>query len=367
MKKHIYLDYNATAPIRPEAKAAMLECMEYPSNASSVHQYGQATKKIIEHARQNVANLIGATAEQIIFNSGATEANNTILKHFTGERILVSAIEHPSVIEVAPNADVIPVTPEGIIDLNALEGLLKQKPPPALVSIMMVNNETGAIQPIKEAVRLSKKYACLFHCDATQAAGKIPLNMYELGIDFLTLSSHKLGGPQGVGALAIGICGVTPALLHGGGQEKHLRAGTENVAGIAGFGASAEQAGKRLESYQRLEIFRDQIETHLLKTNPDTIIHAHGAPRICSATMFSTPDASSETLMMALDLEGIAVSNGSACSSGTVRANYVLQAMGITNEKASSALRISLGWDTKRTDIEHFMQAWTKIHERIKN
>ena len=366
MTKDIYLDYNASAPLRPVVRDFMVRAMELPHNASSVHNYGRAGRMMVEAARNQVAALVGAPPAQVIFNSGATEGNNTVLRHFAGERILVSAIEHPSVLEVDPRAVKIPVTPDGIINLNALGDLLKAERT-ALVSVMLVNNETGAIQPVADVAALAKKYGAMVHCDAVQSAGKIPVDIAALGVDFMTLSAHKIGGPQGVGALVLGLCGITPTLLYGGGQEKSARAGTENVAGIAGFGLAAELALQGLDDFQKLSLMRDYLEAQLLEISPEVIIHGKDAPRISNTSMFSLPGVDSQTMLMALDLDGIAISNGSACSSGTVKASYVLKAMGASDEVASSALRISLGWDTKEEELVTFLKSWSKIYQRTKN
>jgi cysteine desulfurase len=363
-KTRIYLDYNATAPLRPAARTAMLACMDAPHNASSVHSFGREGKKILEDAREQVASLVGAPPAQVIFNSGATEGNNTVLRHFANERVLVSAIEHPSVLDVLPTAEKIPVTSEGIVDVNALEKLLQQKPGVALVSVMLVNNETGAIQNLREISAISKRHGALVHCDAAQAAGRIPLNLVELGPDFLTLSSHKIGGPQGAGALVLGLCGITPSLLKGGGQEKFARSGTENLPAIAGFGAAASEVLKSLNDFKKLEKLRDKLEQ---KLGNAVTIHAAKSPRVANTSMFSLPGAHAETLLMALDLEGVAVSNGSACSSGTVRASHVLKAMGAPDDQSTSALRVSMGWATNEADIDGFIIAWEKITARLQD
>jgi cysteine desulfurase len=362
---HIYLDYNASAPLRPEALTAMTACLSDPHNASSVHGFGRNARKIIEEARLKVAALVNAPSAQVIFNSGATEGNNTVLKFFKDERILISAIEHPSVFEPAPLAEKIPVTPDGIIDLNEFEKILKQKKT-GLVSVMMVNNETGAVQPIQEIAALAHSHGALMHCDAVQAAGRIKIDMATMGIDFLTISAHKIGGPQGVGALALGLCGITPILLHGGGQEKNARAGTENVAAIAGLGAAAECALLDMNGMNaRLNILRARLEGEILKINPGIAIHAANAPRVCNTSMFSVPAARAETMLMAFDLDGVALSNGSACSSGTVRVTTVLKAMGCDDALASSALRVSMGWNSMDSDIDRFIAAFQKIHTRM--
>lgn len=358
----VYLDYNATAPLRPAAKAAMLAALDAPHNASSVHALGRAGKKILENARDQVAALVGASPAQVIFNSGATEGNNTVLRHFANDRVLVSAIEHPSVLEVLPHAEKIPVTKDGIVDLAELEKLLQQKPGVALVSVMLVNNETGAIQPIREIAEISKRHGALVHTDAAQAAGKLPLNLLELGCDFLTLSSHKIGGPQGAGALVLGLCGITPKLLTGGGQEKFARSGTENLPAIAGFGAAAIEAANALNDFKKLETLRGRLEQSLA---PRVTIYAQNASRVANTSMFSLPGARAETLLMALDLEGVCVSNGSACSSGTVRPSHVLKAMDVPADLAASALRVSMGWATTDADIDAFLAAFEKIAARV--
>ncbi|MCB9983553.1 MAG: cysteine desulfurase [Rhodospirillales bacterium] len=357
----IYLDYNATTPARPEVVEAVCECLQGPHNASSVHSFGRAGRKMVERAREQVAALIGAPTNQVIFNAGATEGNNTVLRHFAGQRILASAIEHPSVLKAVEGIETVPVTSNGLLNLDALETALKDKPA-ALVSLMMVNNETGVIQPVAEAGALAHKYGALFHCDAVQATGRIPVNIAERGIDFLTLSAHKLGGPQGVGALALGLCGITPTLLSGGGQEKQARAGTENVAGIAGFGIAAELAAGEIETYEQKTA---ALQTKLENALQDVLIHGQNAPRVTNTTLFSLPGASSETLLMALDLDGIAVSNGSACSSGRITPSHVLKAMTASDAEAASAIRISTGWNTTEKDIDRFIEVWQNIANRI--
>lgn len=362
MTRAIYLDYNATAPTRPEAIEGVTKAMGEAHNASAVHGFGREGRKMVEAAREEISKLVNAPATQVIFNSGATEGNNTVLNHFKGERILASIIEHPAVLEATDNIEHIPVTPEGVIDLTALEDMLKAQKT-GLVSVMLVNNETGVIQPIAEVSALAHKHGVLLHCDAVQAAGRIEIDMAKLGIDFLTLSSHKLGGPQGVGALVLGLCGETPTLLYGGGQEKSARAGTENVAGIVGFGIAAKIARDEMKDYQsQTRALQKKLEDSLEGVK----IYGSENERVSNTTLFSMPGASSETLLMALDLEGIAVSNGSACSSGRVEASHVLKAMKASDAEASGALRISTGWDTKEEDIDRFLEVWQKIYTRMK-
>lgn len=372
-KPRIYLDYNASAPLRPCANTVMQQVIGVESaamNASTVHHFGREGRRIIEEARQAVAALVNAPPAQVIFNSGATEGNNTVIQHFSRtypqKRILVSAIEHPSVLQAAPNLERIPVKSDGTIDPQALETMMASGGEVALVSVMAVNNETGAIQDVSQLSQIAHKYGAFVHSDAVQAAGRIPLSLTEFGIDFLTLSAHKIGGPQGVGALVLGLCGETPKLLFGGGQEKSARAGTENICGIAGFGAAAKESLERMNHYQALATWRDRLERELLETTPDVIIHAKTVKRVANTSFFSVLGLSSETLLMALDLEGVAVSNGSACSSGRVEPSHVLKAMGCDDKIAASALRVSLGWATKESDIEGFLVVWKTVTARIR-
>lgn len=338
-----------------------------PLNASAVHSYGRQGRKIVEDSRAILSTAINCPASQIIFNSGATEGNNTALQHFAhaypNEQILIGATEHPSVLEATQAAKLIPVGTDGLVDLPALETLLQSKT--SLVSVMLANNETGIIQDIAAISALAHRHGALFHCDATQALGRIPIDMQALGIDFLTLSAHKIGAYQGVGALAIGLCGITPTLLHGGGQEKKARAGTENVAGIASFGAAITESLATLDTEsQRLKTLQAKLETAIKSAAPTAIIHGKDQARLPNTTFLSLPGKSSETLLMAFDLDGIAISNGSACSSGTVKQSHVLCSMGIPPEIASSALRISTGWATTESDIDAFLEVWQKIASR---
>ncbi|MFK7839608.1 MAG: cysteine desulfurase family protein [Bdellovibrionales bacterium] len=366
----IYLDYNATAPIRPECITAMSDVMQTAHNASAVHYAGREGRKIVENARETIAKLVKLPPSQIIFNSGATEGNNTVLnafeKEYPNELILVSSIEHPSVLETETKTQTIPVTKHGIIDLNALETLLTDNKI-SLVSTMMVNNETGIIQPIKDIADLTHKHGALLHVDAVQAAGRIAINAAELEIDFLTLSAHKIGGPQGIGALCMRLCGITPTLLHGGGQEKSARAGTENVAGITGFATATDLAIKELENYQsRLSKLQSTLENGLSKF-PNVKIYGQDQNRVCNTTLISISGLSSETLLMNFDLDRIAISNGSACSSGKVEPSHVLKAMKENDNNAKGALRISMGWNTSEDDITTFLDSFAKIYARMES
>jgi cysteine desulfurase len=303
----------------------------------------------------------------IVFTSGATEANNLVLKGCGCERILVSAIEHPSVLNALPEKEIIPVLPSGIIDLAALDLMLEGNDRPTLISVMLVNNETGVIQPVEAVVEIAKRRGALVHTDAVQAAGRLPIDLQKLGVDYLTLSAHKIGGPQGVGCLVLSNCVSVTPLLSGGNQEKNMRAGTENLAGIAGFGVAAELAARDLGSYQALATLRDKIETELKKIAPAIHFFGQQAPRVANTTMFALAGASSETQLIALDMAGICVSNGSACSSGTVKTSHVLKAMGASEAEAGASLRISLGWNSTEKDVDYFIQKWTEMYNRIKS
>lgn len=361
----VYLDYNATAPLRPGIADAMREIMMDPGNASSIHASGRRARSHVEKARAQVAALAGTHPNQIVFTSGATEANNAVLKAFAGKRIIVSAIEHPSVLESAPAAERIPVTTDGIVDIAAFERMLASGETPALISIMLVNNETGAIQPVADLARLAKKKhpGVFFHTDAVQAAGKIPLDFPALHVDYMSLSAHKMGGPQGAGALIVAPGAKPVKLLHGGGQEKSQRAGTENVAAIVGFGLAADTGAGDMAAVKAL---RDRLESGLQKDSPEIIVFARETPRIPNTSCFSLPGLDAQTLIMALDLEGFAVSSGSACSSGTVKPSHVLKAMDRTGEETAAALRVSLGWNTKESDVDSFLAVWSKLVRRLK-
>ena len=359
----IYFDYNATAPIRPEVIALMQEIMTQPGNASAVHSFGRGARARVEKAREQIAAFCNVTPGQVTFNSGATEANNTVLKAFAGERVLVSSIEHLSMLEPVPNVEKIPVTADGVIDETAFEAMLDKGAPPALISIMMVNNETGAIQPVEKLARIAKrKYPqVFFHTDAVQGAAKMKLDMPALQVDYMSLSSHKIGGPQGTGALILAP-GARPAkLLHGSGQEKRQRAGTENVAGIAGFGLAAEMAAQEIPAYAELAKLRERLEREMTAAAPELIIFSKNAPRVPNVIAFSLPGFESQTLLMGLDLEGMAVSRGTACGSGIVKASHVIQAMLGDKAPCDGALRLSMGWRTSPSDVERFIAAWKKI------
>ena len=350
-----YLDHNATSSLRPEARAAMLAALECHGNASSVHGEGRAARKALEDARAELARAVGVIAPMVVFTSGGSEANTMALSGAPVERLIVSAIEHPSVLEAARASgkpvETIPVDGRGVIDLAQLQKMLDG--PRALVSVMLANNETGVIQPVAEMARLARDH--IVHTDAVQALGKVPVNFGLLGVDMMTLSAHKAGGPLGAGALVIRDGLAIAPLIHGGGQELRRRAGTENVAAIAGFGAVAQMK-------QDVAALRDRLEQAL----EGAVIFGRDAERLPNTTCFAQAGMSAETLLMAFDLEGIAVSSGSACSSGKVAKSHVLGAMGIAPEISKAAIRVSLGWNTTDDTIDHFIATWRKIRDRHK-
>jgi cysteine desulfurase len=372
MPDRVYLDWNATTPLRPEAKAAMAAAWELAGNPSSVHAEGRQARRLVEDARASVAGSVGALSRNVVFASGGTEANALALtpglRRGSGasvERLLVSAIEHASVLSggrfPAAAIGTIGVTRAGLLDLDRLRALLASGPP-ALVSVMLANNETGAVQPVAEAGEIVHAAGGLLHVDAIQAFGKIPLDIDAIGADLVTLSAHKIGGPKGAGAvvLADGLLGLEP-LLRGGGQELGRRAGTENVAGIAGFGAAAKAAMAALgENAHRLESLRNRLESGL-RQNPDVIVFSREVPRLPNTTLFTVPGLKAETAVIGFDLAGIAVSSGSACSSGKVQPSHVLEAMGFGPELAQGAVRLSLGWSTSEADVNRCLEAWLKL------
>ena len=361
MRAFAYLDHNATTPLRPAAFDAMAEALRAGGNPSSVHRSGRTARGIVDAARRQVATLAGALPTEIVFTSGGTEANNMAIGGSGRGRVLVSAVEHDSVLRAAPDAELIPVDAEGVVDLGALERLLAASDEPALVSVMFANNETGVLQPIADVVRLARQAGALVHCDAVQGAGKAPVDLHGLGVDYLSLSAHKFGGPTGVGALAIRSGAPFAPDRRGGGQESYRRAGTENVAGIAGFGAAAAAARDGLA----VEGLRDRLEASLLAIAPGARVFGAGARRLGNTTCISMPGVKAETQVMALDLAGVCVSAGAACSSGKVQRSAVLRAMNVQDSEAATAIRISCGWDTESDDIERLIEAWQDLYIRV--
>jgi len=368
MTERIYLDWNATAPLRGEARAAALAALEVNGNPSSVHGEGRAARRLVEQAREQVAALVGAESRNVVFTSGGTEANMlALVPREPRQRLLASAIEHPSVLAggrfPAGSVEHLSVSGDGQIDLAALEQRLAALGSPVLVSIMAANNETGVVQPVSQAARLVHSAGGLLHVDAVQAAGRIACDITAMGGDLLTLSAHKIGGPKGVGALIgrTGLDAVKP-LITGGGQERGARAGTENVAGIAGFGAAAAAARTALAAEaSRMAALRDRLENGLRAVSPGIVVFGTQAERLPNTTLFAVPGMKAETAVIAFDLEGVAVSAGAACSSGKVQASHVLAAMGVPPQLARAAVRVSLGPTTTESDVDRFIEAWIKL------
>ena len=372
MSDRVYLDWNATTPLRPEARAAMQAAWDLSGNPSSVHAEGRQARRLVEDARVALAGAVAALPRNVIFTSGGTEANALALKpglrRGSGpavERLLVSAVEHASVLAggrfAAETIRTVAVTHAGVLDLDQLRAALEGGPP-ALVSLMLANNETGAVQPVAEAAELVHAADGVLHVDAIQALGKIPVELGALQADLMTVSAHKIGGPKGVGAvvLAEGLSGFEP-LLRGGGQELGRRAGTENVAGIAGFGAAVKAAIDALDDDAvRLRALQSRLERGLNQAEGN-IVFSGDVLRLPNTTLFTVPGLKAETAVIGFDLAGIAVSSGSACSSGKVQVSHVLEAMGFDPDIAQGAVRLSLGWSTSNTDIDRCLEAWRKV------
>ncbi len=372
MPTRVYLDWNATTPLRPEARAAMAAAYDMVGNPSSVHAEGREARRLVEEARAALAAAVGALPRNVVFTSAGTEANALALspglRGPSGgpvERLLVSAVEHASVLAggrfPAATIGLIPVTRSGVIDLEVLKACLADGPP-ALVSIMAANNETGALQPVAEAARIVHEAGGLLHVDAIQALGKIPFDIKAIGADLAIFSAHKIGGPKGIGALVVaeGIAGLEP-VLRGGGQELNRRAGTENVAGIAGFGAAVKIALQALpKDAERVATLRDRLENGI-RSVPGATIFSDAVERLPNTILFTAPGLKAETAVIGFDLEGVAVSSGSACSSGKVQPSHVLSAMGFDPAVAQGAVRLSLGWSTEPEDINRALEAWRKL------
>lgn len=349
-----YLDHNATAPLLAEARAAARAALDLAGNPSSVHAAGRAARALVEDAREAVAASVGAAPADVVLTSGATEANATALAG-AGGRVLASAVEHDSVLAWAEGAGRVRVGADGRLDLDDLARRLAGGPPPALVAVMLANNETGVVQPVAEAARLARAAGVPLHCDAVQAWGRIPFDLAGLGAASVALSAHKAGGPKGAGALVLAPGAACPALLRGGGQERYRRAGTENVPGIAGFGAVARLGARPMAGTGAL---RRRLEEGVLRAAPATEVVARGSPRLPNTSMLALPGADSETLVIRLDLMGFAVGAGAACSSGKVGPSHVLAAMGRGPDEG--AVRVSLGPATTAAEVDAFVAAWAE-------
>jgi len=359
-----YLDWNATAPLRPEAAAAMSAMLARCGNPSSVHRWGRAARQAVEGARSAVGALLGVPPDGVIFGSGGTEANHLALLGCGRQRVLVSAVEHDSLLRAVPEAERIPVDRDGIVVLDTLDDLLAADPRPALVSVMLANNETGVLQPLAAIAAIARAHGALLHCDAVQAAGKITLDARSIGADLVSLSAHKLGGPPGIGALIVtGDLELAP-LLRGGGQERGRRAGTENLAGIAGFAAAAANAAQEIVVYERVRSLRDALEAGISAIAPEAVVLGAAVPRLPNTAAIGMPGVAAETQVIALDLDGVMVSAGSACSSGKVGPSHVLEAMGVGPDLVGSTIRVSLGWSSSEADVAHFLKAWATLYRR---
>ena len=376
--ERLYLDYNATAPLLPEARAAMLDAMELPGNPSSVHAEGRRARSAIARAREAVSRLCDVSPAQVTFCSGATEAANHVLTpdyrmgrapiHVS--RLLVCAVEHPAVLaggRFAPEQiTVLPVDALGRLELEALDSALTghdKSSGQAMLALQLANNETGVLQPVREAAAIVRSHQGLMVVDAVQGAGRLALSVEELGADFLILSGHKIGGPRGTGALVSAGETLMPVpLLRGGGQEKGHRGGTENLIGIAGFGAAAEVAVQSLSGVSAVAALRDRMEAGLRDLAPDLIVHGRQAERLANTSFFSLPGLKAETAQISFDMEGLAVSAGAACSSGKIGQSHVLVAMGADADLG--AIRVSLGRNHTVDDINRFLDAFKTINAR---
>ena len=375
MTTRSYLDYNATAPLRPEVREAMIAAMDAHGNPSSVHAEGREARALVESARAKVAALSGARAEDVIFTSGGSEANALALAAQPGEawHCYMSAVEHPSVLASGRfyrgSTSKIPVSSDGVIDLDVLAAELAKnhlrgwRP---FVSLMAANNETGAIQPVAGAAEIVHAAGGVLHTDAVQIAGRLPLDFGALGADMMTLSAHKIGGPKGVGALVLREGVAIEPLIKGGSQEQRRRAGTENVAGIVGFGVTAELAAAELGKAAALVSLRDELESRALEVESGTAVVSGRVARLPNTSCIGVPGTKAETLVIGLDLAGVAVSAGSACSSGKVESSHVLSAMGLSPELAQGAIRVSLGIGTTSADIDRFISAWSELIKRMR-
>lgn len=365
--ERIYLDHNATSPLRPAARAAMIDALDAVGNPSSVHAEGRKARGIVETARLRVAALIGARAANVVLVSGASEANATVMAA-GWDGILAAGLEHESVLRAAEASGAhvvtVPVGRDGVIDAGWLAAfVLKGEANRGrwLVALQLANHETGVIQPVAEVAEFARAHGLFVHCDAVQAAGRIAIDVAALGVHSLTVSAHKMGGPKGAGALYLTPEMKVKPLIAGGGQERRRRAGTENVAAIAGFGVAAEEAGSQMpHAVARQSALRDRLEQGVLAIEPRARIVGHGSPRLCNTACVVVPGQSAETMVIRLDLAGVSVSAGSACSSGKVGASAVLAAMGLDEREARSGVRFSLGWTTREQDIDEAIARWPR-------
>jgi len=358
MHRHsVYLDHNATTEVRPEARVAMVEAGAIPGNPSSVHRYGRLARRIIEDAREAVADLVGAEPAEVVFTSGGSEANALALRGTGRTRILVSAVEHASVLQNASGPGVlvetVPVDAEGVIDLRQLELALAGNDRPALVSLMAANNETGVIQDIAAITRSAHQRGALVLTDCVQALGKIPVQVHQWGVDYASFSAHKLYGPKGVGALYVRQGRPFAPLLHGGHQESGLRAGTESLHNLVGFGAACQDVERLLTHARPTQALKQLLIERLRALKPDCVINSAEAECLPNTLSVTFPGVENAGLMAVLDYRGVAVSAGSACSTGEDKPSHVLKALGLSDQAARETIRLSLGWDTTAGDIHY--------------
>jgi cysteine desulfurase len=377
MPDPVYLDYAATTPLRPEAREAMLDVLARRwGNPSSVHRWGREARATLEDARARFAAVIGAAPAEIVFTRGGTEADNLAVlgcARADTRPIACSAIEHKAVLSASRAAAgdddrlrIVPVDHAGIVDVDALACIVRDETP-SLVSVMWASNEVGAIQPVERIAEICAEAGATFHSDAVQALGKVPVRVDQVRVDTLAFSAHKLGGPRGAGALFVRRGTRLEPLLHGGGQERGMRPGTEDVASAVAFAVAAELAeAEREETMARIGALRDGLEAGLCERIPGLRINAAGAPRLPTISNLSVPGADPEMLLMALDVEGIAASSGSACSSGAVEPSHVLLAMGLPAELAGPSVRFSLGRDTTEQDVERVLEVFPRVVERVR-
>lgn len=355
----IYLDYNASVPLRPSAREALLRAIDIEGNASSPHLIGRKVRSFIEDARQDI--LEGVKGKRLVFTSGGTEANILALSGLGSIPVLVSAIEHDSVLKAMSRPHLLPVTQEGVVNLEALDKILLSFEKPGLLSIMLLNNETGVIQPIQEATRRAHQKGWKVHTDASQALGHLPLSFEALDVDMMTLSSHKCGGPIGIGALILKEDLHLKPLIRGGGQEYGIRSGTLSAPLILGFAAALKET---LQKEQKESLHLQKLQQKMEESLSHAIIYGKKSPRGSHVSCLSMPFVPASLQLMAFDLEGIAVSAGAACSSGTIKGSHVLAAMGVSPQESQCAIRVSMGWKTQEEDIDTFIQAWKRIYAK---
>lgn len=357
--KTLYCDFNATHPLREEVKEAMWAIFDFVGNPSSVHTHGRKMRDLVENARSHIADMLKLDIERLVFCSGATEANNLVLLAFDGP-VIVSAIEHPSVLQVRKDAQICSVNSDGVVCLDQLEQLLKGNSRKALVCIMAANNETGVIQPIDDIAALVHLYGGFFHCDAVQAVGRMPVCWRA--IDSFAISAHKLGGPFGVGILGLNDSMPLDFPFKGGGQERSFRPGTENVWGIVGMAKAMELTLQEDWHHTTTQMY--WLEHYITTICPEAVVIGRNVPRLPNTSMISMPNMDSTQQLIQFDLNDISISNGSACSSGKVKKSSVLQAMGVAPDVARGCIRISLGATTSEQDVQQLANTWYKIHTR---